>query len=546
VRILALFLFLIATLTFGGAAGAADTEAVPAQIAEKPAAAKSAGAPLVIGDRLVVRLHATISGHTPLDRVEAAKRRLIAAYVRNPKLQLSINPIDDGVQIMADGSATFAIVDGDVNTLGGDTPADVAALAIERLRTIIAEREERTDPRALGKGAAIALAVTLVWLLLLRGIIALDRRVRRWAEAKVSEQAGKVHVGGVRLLEERNLVAAVRLVVHLLAWALALMLSFAWLNAVLTTLPFTRPWGDQLTEALVDVIVTIGRAILDALPGLLFVAVIFFLARLVTQAVATFFDRVRKENIDLAWVDRDTAQPTRMVATLVTWLFAFAMAYPYLPGSHSQAFQGLSVLVGLMVSIGASSTVGQAASGLILMYTRAFRVGEYVRIGEVEGTVTDIGLVVTRLRTGMGEEVMLPNSLALQSTSKNYSRVGGGPGFVLDTVVTIGYDTPWRQVHAMLIEAARRVPDISVDPAPRVVQTALTDFYPEYRLVAHSRATGPGRRAEALGHLHAAIQDVFNEYGVQIMSPHYLGDPEQAKVVPKAGWYPPPAKPDAG
>jgi small-conductance mechanosensitive channel len=389
-------------------------------------------------------------------------------------------------------------------------------------------------------------AVTLVWLLLLRGIIALDRRVRGWAEAKVSEQAGKVHFGGVRLFEERNLVGMVRLVIHLLAWALALSLSFLWLNAVLATLPFTRPWGDQLSEALIDVVITIGRAILDAVPGLLFVAVIFLIARLVTQAVASFFDRVRTENLDLTWVDRDTAQPTRMLITLVTWLFAFAMAYPYLPGSHSQAFQGLSVLVGLMVSIGASSTVGQAASGLILMYTRAFRVGEYVRIGEVEGTVTNIGLVVTRLRTGMGEEVMLPNSLALQSTSKNYSRVGGGPGFVLDTVVTIGYDTPWRQVHAMLIEAARRVPDISVDPAPRVVQTALTDFYPEYRLVAHSRATGPGRRAEALGHLHAAIQDVFNEYGVQIMSPHYLGDPEQAKVVPKAGWYPPPAKPDAG
>jgi small-conductance mechanosensitive channel len=390
------------------------------------------------------------------------------------------------------------------------------------------------------------LAVTLVWLLLLRGIIALDRRVRRWAEAKASEKAGKVAVAGVRLFEERNLIAVVRLIVHLLAWALALILSFVWLNAVLTTLPFTRPWGDQLTAALIDVVITIGRAILDALPGLLFVAVIFFLARMAAQGVGTFFDRVRAENLELGWVDRDTAQPSRMLATMVIWLFALAMAYPYLPGSHSQAFQGLSVLVGLMVSIGPSSTVGQAASGLILMYTRAFRIGEYVRINDVEGTVTEIGLVVTRLRTGMGEEVMLPNSVVLQSMSKNYSRIGRGTGFVLDTTVTIGYDTPWRQVHAMLIEAAKRVPEIVGDPAPRVVQTALADFYPEYRLVAYSDASGPGRRAEALGKLHAAIQDVFNEYGAQIMSPHYLGDPEQAKVVPKARWYEPPAKPDAG
>jgi small-conductance mechanosensitive channel len=235
-----------------------------------------------------------------------------------------------------------------------------------------------------------------------------------------------------------------------------------------------------------------------------------------------------------------------MVFTMVVWLFALAMAYPYLPGSQSQAFQGLSVLVGLMVSIGASSTVGQAASGLILMYTRAFRTGEFVRINETEGTVMELGLFSTRIRTGMGDEVMLPNTMVLGTSTKNYSRVVPGAGFVVDTTVTIGYDTPWRQVHAMLIEAARRVPAISASPEPRVMQTALSDFYPEYRLIAYSRAEAPVPRAVAMSQLHEAIQDVFNEYGVQIMSPHYLGDPADAKVVPKARWFEKPAVPPAG
>ena len=543
-RILSLFLLVVA-LALGGVSLAADTKAAAATSkGESPAARSSPSAPLVVGERTVLTFHATLNAHSPTERAEAAKRRLVAAYLKNPKLQFSIKPIDDGVQVLADGAPMLAIVAADVDVVGGDTPAEEANLAIGRLQRIVAERAERSDPRALGKGSAIALVVTLVWLLLLRGIMALDRRVRIWAEGRVSEKVSRVHVSGVRLLEERNVVGAVRLGVHLLAWTVALVLSFLWLNGVLTTLPFTRPWGDRLTGVLVDVVVTIGTAILDALPGLLFVAVIFFLARLVTRAAATFFARVRDEDLKLGWLDRDTAQPTGMVANVVLWLFAFAMAYPYLPGSQSQAFQGLSVLVGLMVSIGASGTVGQAASGLILMYTRSFRVGEYVRIGESEGTVTEIGLVTTRLRTGMGEELMLPNSMVLQNTSRNYSRALGGPGFVLDTTVTIGYDAPWRQVHAMLIEATRRVPDIATEPPPRVVQTALADFYVEYRLVAYAHATTAARRAEALGQLHAAIQDVFNEHGVQIMSPHYFADPAEAKVVPKARWFEPPAKAD--
>jgi small-conductance mechanosensitive channel len=543
-RTLALLLF-VSVMALGGVATAADAPAAGTPPKADPAApAKSIAAPLVIGERYIVTFHAALQDHSPAERVEAAKRRLIAAYLKNQKLQLSVQSIPDGAQVLADGVPMFAIVAGDVNTLGGDTPADTAEVAIEHLQKVIAEREERTNPRALAKAGGLALAATLVWILVLRGIIALDRRVGRWAADRISEKASRVHVAGVRVINVGTVVRGVRIVVHLLAWAVALVASFLWLNAALRAVPHTRPWGDRLTGVLVDVVVTVGTAILDAVPGLLFVVVIFFLARLATRGAEAFFERVRDENLKLGWLDRDTAQPTRMLLNVALWLFAVAMAYPYLPGSQSQAFQGLSVLVGLMVSIGASSTVGQAASGLILMYTRAFRLGEYVRIGDSEGTVTEIGLVTTRLRTGMGEEILLPNSMVLQNTSKNYSRPLGGPGFVLDTTVTIGYDAPWRQVHAMLIEAARRVPDIESAPAPRVVQTALADFYVEYRLVAYAHATTAVRRADALGQLHAAIQDVFNEHGVQIMSPHYFADPAEAKLVPRARWFEPPAKPD--
>ena len=155
-----------------------------------------------------------------------------------------------------------------------------------------------------------------------------------------------------------------------------------------------------------------------------------------------------------------TAPSTRRIVNAALWLFALAMAYPYLPGAQTEAFKGLTVILGLMVSIGASGVIGQIASGVMLVYTRALSVGEYVRIQDCEGTVTELGLFVTRLRTGMGEEIALPNSVVLANVTRNFSRVAPGTGFVLDTTITIGYDVAWRQVHAMLLEAAKTIPEI--------------------------------------------------------------------------------------
>jgi small-conductance mechanosensitive channel len=254
------------------------------------------------------------------------------------------------------------------------------------------------------------------------------------------------------------------------------------------------------------------------------------------------FDAIAAGRLQFGTLDAHTAQATRQLVNIAIWLFAVAMAYPYLPGSHTEAFKGVSVLLGVMVSIGASGLVGQVASGLILVFTRALLVGEYVQIQESEGTVTELGLCVTRLRTGTGEQIALPNSLVLSNVTRNFSRNAPRGGFILDTTVTIGYDTPWRQVHAMLLEAAQHVPGLRPDPAPFVVQTALSDFYVAYRLVLQVGGDSNSARARLLSDLNAAIQDVFNKYGVQIMSPHYLADPSSAKLVPEAQWHKAPAE----
>jgi small-conductance mechanosensitive channel len=287
----------------------------------------------------------------------------------------------------------------------------------------------------------------------------------------------------------------------------------------------------------------IARAIVEALPGLVLVAVIFLMARGVIWLAAVFFDRVGNGRIQVGWLDSDTVRPTQRIFSFVIFVFALAMAYPYLPGADTEAFKGLSVLVGVMISLGGASVIGQAFSGLILMYIKSFRSGDYVRIGDTEGTVVELGMFATRIRTGMGEEITLPNAGIMGTVTRNYSRAVPGSGYVVDTVVTIGYSTPWRQVHAMLEEAARRTTNVVQTPPPIVRQTALTDYYVEYRLIAYTPVELPVARAEVLSQLHGHIQDVFNEYGVQIMSPHYMMDPSAPQVVPKEQWHLPPASP---
>jgi small-conductance mechanosensitive channel len=199
------------------------------------------------------------------------------------------------------------------------------------------------------------------------------------------------------------------------------------------------------------------------------------------------------------------------------------------------------VFVGVVVSLGSSGVVQHLMSGLMLTFARAVRVGDFARIGDVEGTVLQIGALATKIRTPIGEEITIPNAVVVSQTTTNYSSAPGVIVPQLTTSVTIGYDTPWRQVEALLIDAARATPGVRSQPAPYVWRVALEDFYVKYRLLVSPE--NPCDRLATLDRLHARILDAFNEHGVQIMSPHYLGDPRDKKVVAPANWYDAPAEP---
>jgi small-conductance mechanosensitive channel len=499
---------------------------------------------LVFHNREIATLRAPAFGYGPADRMLGARARIEAALQNGGPGRVTLREAPEGRFLEIDGRTVFAIAPGDADAAAGEAPEVAAEAARQRLQDAVAAAHESSDPLALARAAGLAAAATVVWLLLLRALAAVNRRLGLRLSELAARHAQRLKVSGVAALNAGAVTGAARRLVWLAAWALSLFGTYVWLTFVLGRFAWSRPWGEQLREYLLGVLQETGLAIVGAVPGLVMVAVIVLIARWVVAALGAFFDRVAGGEIRMGWLDSETAGPTRRLVSLVVWLFALAMAYPYLPGADSEAFKGLSVLVGLMVSIGASGLVGQAASGLILMYSRTLRTGEFVRIGDTEGTVTELGMFATRVRSGLGEEIVLPNALVLSNTTRNFSRVAGGPGFILHTAVTIGYDTPWRQVHALLLEAARRTRGILAEPAPYVVQTALSDFYVEYKLVAYAGPGAPRLRAEAMSLLHAAIQDVFNEYGVQIMSPQYYEDPAAPKVVPPERWYEAPARPE--
>ncbi|OWP50159.1 mechanosensitive ion channel protein MscS [Pseudomonas nitroreducens] len=512
---------------------------------DKPAATAApadAATELKVGNRSIVVLRATLLGESPAVRAHRAKATIEEALQDSDGLAVSIDPVQDSYLVLLGYSRAFIISPADLDAPGASVRA-AAEQAAANLRLVVEENQEAHSLRFLLTALGLAALATLIYGAALRGVSYVRNKLLERLPGVMSRHSGRLKVGQTPLLGSRYLYYLVGRLIWLGYWLLVFLFSYQWLSFVLSRFPYTRPWGESLNVHLVNLARYLINGMLDALPGLAVALCILIIARAISGFARHVLQRMARPG-NLRWLTEETLQPTTRLTSLAIWLFAIVMAYPYLPGSGTEAFKGLSVLVGLMISLGASSVIGQAASGLILTYSRTLRVGEFVRIGDNEGTVTEVGVFNTTIRTGLGEVLTLPNSMITGSVTRNYSRIVQGQGYVVDTVVTIGYDTPWRQVEAMLIEAARRTDGILEAPAPQVFQTALSDFYPEYRLVAQAVPSEPRPRALLLSVLHANIQDVFNEFGVQIMSPHYLGDPQEAKWVPREQWHAAPAKPE--
>ena len=532
---------LLVILVFGSPASTAAAQSVAdAAQALRPVEGAVEPATLVVNNRPIVTLRGMFLGRTPQQRVEAARLRIASAVDAETEGSITATTILEGSLIALGGQMLLVITPQDFDELAGESVEGQAQAAVAALDLALAERLELRDTRRMVWAIGRAIVALLVFLALLAGVRRLYAVIDRVLDRRADLLAGKTTIHGFALLTPMQLLTVLRRAAQAALAAIVLFGAYVWLAFVLRQFPFTRPWGEQLGGFLFGSIKAVLGTMISWIPGLFVAALIVVVTRWITGLVTAFFTAVEEGRVTMPEALVETANPTRRIANAVLWMLALVMIYPYLPGSNSPVFKGISVFVGLVVSLGGSGVVGQYLSGLVIMYSRALRVGDYVRFAEHEGVVVALGMLSTKLRTNKREEVNIPNNLLVSTTTKNFSRLAGTEGVILYTTITIGYDAPWRQIHAMLIEAARRTPGLHAEPPPFVNQTALSDFYVEYQLNAHLER--PEKRIRVLADLHANIQDVFNEHGVQIMSPHYEADPADKKWVPRERWHEPPAK----
>ena len=496
-------------------------------------------AALVMQHRTVVVFRAPLGALSPADRASAASRRIEALAESNVADSVFARAIPEGVLISVGPHSIFTITQADVDTLRGATLALTSRSAVSQLGAVLlATREERSLAHIVS-AIGFAVAATVVFLIALR-LLRAGRRLALGKLPAARSQLADIAVGGFTLLSTESLLLIARRVVSLLAWAAGLFMAYLWLAYVLTRFAYTRPWGEALGSYLTTTAGHLALVALSGIPGIFTVVLILIAARWVTRVVAAFFDAVETGGVEVPWVHAETANPTKRIAIALLWLFAIVVAYPYVPGSGSDVFKGVSVFAGLVLSLGSSGIMNQAMSGLVLMYARALKPGDYVRVGETEGTVIELGMLSTKIATTKREEVTLPNAVVVAATIKNFSRPVADGGVLLYTSVTIGYDAPWRQIEGLLLTAAHRTAGLLEEPRPFVLKTALSDFYVEYQL--NAQLVDPASRVRVLDQLHAHILDAFNEYGVQIMSPHFMANPPRPAVVPRDQWYAPPAE----
>ena len=464
----------------------------------------------------------------------------IRELARNSKFDPQALQLSQGESETWIGSGNFRVLriaDEDADFEGVDRNL-LGVVYVERIRqAIVSYRADRTRAALTSSAwrAGVATVLAVLPFLLLRWLLA---AFGRW-ESRNAERVKSVSIRSFELLGAKRIWVLVH---GGLRFAVALLLALVvivYLQYVLALFPWTRGIGVELRRWLVAPFEFLGRGLLGILPNLIFLAIVVLVVRYVLRLVRVFFQAVARGEVTLKGFYAEWAIPTFNLLQIAVVGLTLVVVYPYIPGSSSDAFKGVSIFAAALFSLGSTSVIANLVAGYTMLYRRAFGEGDVVKIAGILGIVTKTRLQVTHLRTLKNEEVIVPNSTILNSEIMNYCTLARDEGLILHTKVGIGYETPWRQVEAMLLEAADRTPGLLKDPGPFVRQLELGDFAVTYQINAFCRE--PREMLLRYSDLHANILDIFNEYGVQIMTPAYEGDPAEPKVVPRERWHLPPA-----
>ncbi|GJL60905.1 MAG: mechanosensitive ion channel protein [Nitrospirales bacterium] len=447
----------------------------------------------------------------------------------------------DITMIFAGDQPIAGVTDADGRLEGGVDRGVLARIYLKRIEEAVEAHRETRKPINILIHIAFSLLATAILASSWWGIRWIFEKLDALIERRYKERVADLKVQKVIIIQAHQMWAGLRGSMNGIKAFLLFLLLYAYFNFVFRQFPWTAYIGKQLFDIILDPIRVIVRGLLSSFPSLVFLVILIVLLRYLLKFGKLVFANLAIGKVIWPRFDREWAWPTYRIFRAFVIAFGIVVGYPYIPGSTSEAFKGITIFLGVLLSLGSSSIIGNILAGYTLVYRRAFQEGDRIKVNEILGDVVERRILTTRLRSLKNEEIIVPNSEILNSHVTNYTAAAREKGLILHTTVGIGYETPWRQVEAMLIEAADRTSGLLKDPRPFVLQLALGDFCVTYELNVY--CDRPFYMMDLYTGLNQNILDVFNEYGVQIMTPAYMADPEQLKIVPKDQWYTTPAKP---
>lgn len=491
------------------------------------------GVPVVVEGDTLFYLYAKRGGHTPQQRAEmdaAAILELGKRFNLRPD-SLYMESSDIVTDLMYDNKVIASFIDQD--GLWENCTRD--RLAAHNRKVIVDKLKEMKDEHGLwqlGKRILYFVLVLVGQYFLFRLTIWLFKKLKVRIQRLKDTKLKPFSIQDYELLDTQKQVNLLIFLSNLLRYIIMFLQLLLTVPLLFSIFPQTKSLAYQLFSYIWIPVKSIFTSVVEYIPNLFTIFVIWYAVKYLVRFVHYLANEVKSERLRIRGFYSDWAEPTFHIIRFLLYAFMIAMIYPYLPGSKSGVFQGISVFVGLIVSLGSSTVIGNIIAGLVITYMRPFKLGDRIQLNETTGNVIEKTPLVTRIRTPKNEVVTIPNSFIMSSHTVNYSTSAREYGLIIHSEVSIGYDIPWRQTHQLLIEAALNTPGVIDDPRPFVLETSLSDWYPVYQVNAYIKEAD--RLADIYSDLHQNIQDKFNEAGIEIMSPHYVATRDGSQsTIPK-------------
>lgn len=475
-----------------------------------------------MGDKTLFIIKKNVGSFSPQERSQAVTNRIetIANDLSIPVDTLKSLDQEDTTNIVLGEKLIFTLTENDAKA-AGKSRQELAQEYIEKISGSIAKYRKERSLNYILKGLLYSFLSTLGLFIFLKVFNQISPKIITTLQNWQGIRIPAIIIQNIELLPASRVSNIVTRVVKILRLMIMLGVIYIYVSLVLGFFPWTKQLSSRLVSYFLEALYQSWLAFAAYCPKLFALGLIFFVTYYILKIIKPIFTRLGNGTLSISGFYPEWAEPTHKLVFSLIIALALVLAFPYLPGFGSPAFQGISVFLGILLSLGSTALVANIVAGIILIYTRAFQIGDRIKIGDTTGDIVEKTLLVTRIRTIKNVMITIPNGSVLTSQIINYSALAQDPNYhlILHTTVTLGYDLPWRKVHQVLIDAALATKDILAEPVPFVFQTSLDDFYVSYELNAYTNK--PMLMGSIYSQLHQNIQDKCNEAEIEILSPHY-------------------------